>query len=73
MCNRLREYRAGKGLTQAELAQRTQVSRQTIISIERGRFYPSLLVAFLLAAEFNVSVNDIFIFRNESNQKKEDT
>ena len=60
MRNRLPELRAGKGWTQAELAERLGVSRQTVISIERGRFDPSLPLAFQIAEVFGQSIEQIF-------------
>jgi putative transcriptional regulator len=58
--NRLPELRAAKGWTQADLADRLGVSRQTIISIERGRFDPSLPLAFQIAEAFGQSIEQIF-------------
>lgn len=60
MRNRLPELRADKGWTQADLADRLGVSRQTIISIERGRFDPSLPLAFQIAEIFGQSIEQIF-------------
>ena len=60
MRNRLPELRADKGWTQAELAERLGVSRQTVISIERGRFDPSLPLAFQIADVFGQSIEQIF-------------
>lgn len=60
MRNRLPELRADKGWTQAELAERLGVSRQTVISIERGRFDPSLPLAFQIAEVFGKSIEQIF-------------
>lgn len=60
MRNRLPELRADKGWTQADLADRLGVSRQTIISIERGRFDPSLPLAFQIAEVFGQSIEQIF-------------
>lgn len=60
MRNRLPELRADKGWTQAELAERLGVSRQTVISIERGRFDPSLPLAFQIAEVFGQSIEQIF-------------
>lgn len=58
--NRLTELRAQRGLSQAALADLLGVSRQTIISIERGRFDPSLPLAFKIAATFETSIEAIF-------------
>lgn len=60
MDNRVAELRAGLGLSQAALAERLGVSRQTVISIERGRFDPSLPLAFRIARTFERSIEDVF-------------
>jgi len=58
--NDVRERRAAKGLSQADLAQRMDVSRQTINSIETGRYTPSLPLAISIARFFGVTVEEIF-------------
>ena len=58
--NRVRELRDERGLTQKELAGRAGVSRQSIISIERGRYVPSLPLALKLAEIFGCSTDDVF-------------
>jgi putative transcriptional regulator len=58
--NRVREYRLRHGLTQEELAQSVDVSRQSINSIERGRYTPSLALALRFAREFNCSTDELF-------------
>lgn len=60
MENRLQELRAERAWTQVELAERLGVSRQTIISIERGRFDPSLPLAFQIAGLFDRRIEDVF-------------
>lgn len=60
MKNRLTELRQERGLSQQKLAELLGVSRQTIISIEKGRFDPSLPLAFQLAAVFQLKIEDIF-------------
>lgn len=60
MKNRLKVLRSERGWTQADLAGELTVSRQTINAIERGKFDPSLPLAFKLARLFNLSVEDIF-------------
>ncbi|MFE4194707.1 helix-turn-helix transcriptional regulator [Paenarthrobacter sp. NPDC056912] len=60
MKNNLAERRAGRNWTQAELAAALGVSRQTIISIEREKFDPSLPLAFLIARTFGCSIEEIF-------------
>ena len=60
MENRLAELRAEHQLSQASLAELLGVSRQTVISIERGRFDPSLPLAFTIARHFGTTIEDIF-------------
>jgi putative transcriptional regulator len=60
MRNRLTVLRAERGWTQADLAQKLDVSRQTIVSIEKGKYDPSLPLAFRIAALFGQSIEDIF-------------
>jgi putative transcriptional regulator len=61
MNNRLEELRNQKGWTQQELADRVAVSRQTIISLENGRYNPSILLAFRLARLFGEPIEAIFL------------
>lgn len=58
--NRLVELRQARGWSQRELAERLGVSRQTVISIERHRFDPSLPLAFRLAKVFDCRIEDVF-------------
>jgi len=58
--NRLTVLRAERGWTQADLAQRLDVSRQTIVSIEKGKYDPSLPLAFKLAQLFELRIEDVF-------------
>lgn len=60
MNNRLKELRADRGWTQADLAEQAGVSRQTIIAIEKGKFDPSLPLAFRLAKLFDARIEDVF-------------
>ena len=60
MRNRVKERRAARGLSQAELAAELGVSRQTVISIESGRYLPSLPLAFRIARFFEVPVDKMF-------------
>ncbi|OYN87902.1 helix-turn-helix transcriptional regulator [Parenemella sanctibonifatiensis] len=60
MRNHLAALRAEAGLTQAQLAQALDVSRQTVISIERGRYDPSLPLAFRISAVFGRPIEEIF-------------
>jgi putative transcriptional regulator len=60
MRNRLPVLRAERGWTQADLAERLDVSRQTIVSIEKGKYDPSLPLAFKLAKLFEMPIEDVF-------------
>ena len=60
MKNRLRELRGERGWTQQDLADRAGVSRQTIHSIESGKYDPSLPLAFVLARLFGARIEDVF-------------
>ncbi len=60
MKNRVRELRAQHGWTQAAFAERLDVSRQTVIAIESGKYAPSLPLAFKIAAIFGKAIEDIF-------------
>lgn len=60
--NRIEELRKQHGITQEELASRLEVSRQTIGSLENGRYNPSIILAFKISKLFNVSIEDIFIY-----------
>lgn len=62
MKNRLEEIRNERGIKQEELAAALEVSRQTIGSLENGRYNPSITLAFKLARYFNMSIEDIFIY-----------
>ena len=65
MNNRIKEYRKGRNLTQDDLAKAVGVTRQTIISLENGKYIASLFLAFKLAKYFGVRIEDIFIFEEE--------
>ncbi len=58
--NSIKEKRNALGLTQDEFAEKLEVSRQTIISLERGRYNPSLILAFKIAKLFNCQIEDVF-------------
>ncbi len=60
MKNRVREFREKFGWTQEELAKKVGVTRQTIIAIEKGKYDPSLRLAFKLARVFRVHIEDLF-------------
>lgn len=63
--NRLKEYRAKNGINQSEMGRLVGVSRQTISQIERGDYFPSVVLAIKIARYFTVSVEDIFDFKEE--------
>ncbi len=67
MKNKLKVYRAMHNMTQEELAKKLGVTRQTIIAIEKGKYDPSLRLAFKIARLFNVKIEDIFIY--DENEK----
>ena len=60
MNNRVRELREARGWTQSELGDALDVSRQTVHSIEKGRYFPSLPLAFRIARVFRCRIEDIF-------------
>lgn len=61
MDNLLRELRERDFMTQEDLAARVGVSRQTIISLERGKYNPSLILAYKLARVFGLRIEDVFL------------
>ena len=65
MKNRIEELRNEKGIRQEELAKELGVSRQTISSLENGRYNPSILLAYKVAVFFGLTIADVFIFEEE--------
>lgn len=65
MKNRLEEIRKRRGIKQEELARALEVSRQTISSLEKGRYNPSIQLAFKLARYFGLTIEDIFLYEEE--------
>lgn len=65
MKNRLEEIRKERRLCQEELAHALRVSRQTISSLEKGRYNPSIILAFKIARFFEMTIEDIFIYEEE--------
>lgn len=65
MKNRLEELRKQRGIKQEDLAAALEVSRQTIGSLENGRYNPSILLAFTIARFFDMSIEEIFIYEEE--------
>ena len=66
MKNRLEELRKARNISQEELAAALEVSRQTIGSLERGRYNPSILLAFKIARSFDLTIEDIFIYEEDA-------
>jgi len=66
MKNKLRVYRAMHNLTQEQLADQVGVSRQTIVAIENNKYLPSLGLAFKMARLFEVQIEDLFIYEDNS-------
>jgi len=62
---KLKVFRAMRDLTQEALAKEIGVTRQTVIAIERGKYNPSLELAFKLARYFDASIEDIFVYESE--------
>ena len=65
MKNRIEERRKAQGMTQQQLAALLGVSRQTIISLESGKYDPSILLAHKIAQTFGVHIEDIFLFEED--------
>ena len=65
MKNRLEELRRQRGIRQEELAEALEVSRQTIGSLENGRYNPSILLAFRIARYFGRPIEEIFLYEEE--------
>ena len=65
MQNKIQELRKSHKITQNELADAVNVTRQTIISLENGKYNASLILAHKIAQYFNVSIEDIFLFNEE--------
>ncbi len=65
MKNRLEEIRKQRGIKQEELANALEVSRQTIGSLENGRYNPSIILAFKIARYFDMGIEEVFIYEEE--------
>lgn len=65
MKNRIEEIRNTKGIKQEELGKILGVSRQTISSLENGRYNPSIMLAYKIAKLFGMTIEDVFIFEEE--------
>ena len=69
MKNRLEELRKSRGIKQEELAAALEVSRQTIGSLENGRYNPSILLAFKIARYFETTIEEIFLYEEENSHE----
>ena len=65
MKNRIEEIRSAKGIRQEDFAKLMGVSRQTISSLENGRYNPSILLAWKIARFFGMTIEEVFIFEEE--------
>ena len=66
MKTRIKEFREKRGITQEALAKKVDVTRQTILFLEKGKYNPSLRLAYKIARQLNVKIEDIFSFEDES-------
>lgn len=65
MKNRLEELRKARGIRQEQLADALRVSRQTIGSLENGRYNPSIILAFKIARYFDLAIEEIFVYEED--------
>lgn len=65
MKNRIKELREGGHLTQEDLAKLLETSRQTIISLEKGKYNPSIMLAYKISKVFDKNIEEVFIFEEE--------
>lgn len=65
MENRIAQLRKARRMSQAELAEAVEVTRQTIISLESGRYNASLLLAHKIARYFGLTIEDVFLFEED--------
>jgi putative transcriptional regulator len=66
MKTRIKELREKRGITQEALAKKVDVTRQTILFLEKGKYNPSLRLAYKIARQLNIKIEDIFSFEDES-------
>ncbi len=69
MKNKLEELRRYAGITQKEFAKKMKVSRQTISALEKGRYNPSIILAFKIAKYFEMAIEDVFVYEEEEDEK----
>ena len=65
MKNRIEEIRKDRGILQEDFARSMGVSRQTISSLENGRYNPSILLAYKIAKYFGLTIEEVFVFEEE--------
>jgi putative transcriptional regulator len=70
MRTRIKEFRARYNLTQADLAEKVGVRRETIVFLEKGKYNPSLKLAHDIAVVLNSNIDELFIFDDEENETK---
>jgi len=68
--NRIETIRSERGIRQDELAKELGVSRQTISSLENGRYNPSIILAYKISKFFNMTIEEIFCFEEEEDESK---
>lgn len=68
MKNRLEELRKARDMTQEELAEALEVSRQTVGSLENGRYNPSILLAFKIARLFETTIEEVFLYEEQGEE-----
>ena len=66
MKNRIEQIRKERGIRQEEFAKSMGVSRQTISSLENGRYNPSIMLAYKIARYFDMSIEEVFIFEEDA-------
>ena len=69
MRNKIKVFRAMHDLTQEALADKLQVTRQTILAIEKEKYDPSLELAFKIAELFHVTIEEVFLFKENKNSR----
>ena len=69
MRTRIRELRAREGLTQEELARKVNVRRETIVFLEKGRYNPSLQLAYAIAKVFGMPIEEVFVLEEDLDSK----
>lgn len=69
MKNRIEEIRKERGIRQEEFAKSMGVSRQTISSLENGRYNPSIMLAYKIAKYFELTIEEVFVFEDDESEK----